>query len=114
MLQNRLNVDTNRDGTEFCTVGTGVLDGPFFSCSKSPYYKTKSSAVAELFVYEIKEIISFVGMCTARAVKDGQSSVEEWNEYLIRWNQAHNYPEEVLEHIKQTICQTLKTLGIYE
>ena len=28
LLQNLLNVDTNRDGTEFCTVGTGVLDGP--------------------------------------------------------------------------------------
>ena len=28
LLQNLLNVDTNRDGMEFCTVGTGVLDGP--------------------------------------------------------------------------------------
>lgn len=63
---------------------------------------------------EMKEIISFVGMCITRAVKDGQSSVEEWNAYLIRWNQAHNYPEEILDHIRQTIDQTLKTLGIYE
>ncbi len=23
-----MKVDTNRDGMEFCTVGTGVLDGP--------------------------------------------------------------------------------------
>ncbi len=29
LLQNLLNVDTNREGTEFCIVGTGVLDGPY-------------------------------------------------------------------------------------
>ena len=33
LSQNLLNVDTNRDGMEFCTVGTGVLDGPFSSPS---------------------------------------------------------------------------------
>lgn len=63
---------------------------------------------------EMKEIISFVGMCITRAVQDKQSSIAEWDEYLIRWNQAHNYPEEILNHIRQTIDQTLKTLGIYE
>lgn len=59
---------------------------------------------------EMQEIISFTGMCVARAIKDEQFSVEEWDEYLIRWNQSHNYPEEILNHIRQTIDQTLKTL----
>lgn len=63
---------------------------------------------------EMEEIISFTGMCIAQAVKDKQFSAEDWNEYLIRWNQSHYYPEEILNHIKQTIRQTLKTLGIYE
>ena len=29
LVTKSFEVDTNRDGTEFCTVGTGVLDGPF-------------------------------------------------------------------------------------
>ena len=74
-------------------------------------YKTMDEKIIPYFSNEeMKEIISFVGMCITRAVKDGQSSVEEWDEYLIRWNQAHNYPEEILDHIKQTIDQTLKTV----
>lgn len=61
---------------------------------------------------EMQEIISFTGMCIAQAVKDNQA--EEWNEYLIRWNQSHHYPEEILNYVEQTIRQTLKTLGIHE
>ena len=59
---------------------------------------------------EMQEIISFTGMCIAQAVKDIKFSIEEWDEYLIRWNQSHHYPEEMLNHVKQTICQTLKNL----
>lgn len=78
-------------------------------------YKTMDEKIIPYFSNEeMKEIISFVGMCIARSVKDGHSNIEEWDEYLIRWNQAHHYPEEVLNYVKQTICQTLKTVGIYE
>ena len=36
LLQNLLNVDTKREGTEFCTVGTGVLDGPISGVLDGP------------------------------------------------------------------------------
>jgi hypothetical protein len=36
-LQNRLKVETNREGIEFCTVGTGVLDGPFSGVPDGPF-----------------------------------------------------------------------------
>lgn len=74
-------------------------------------YKTMDERIIPYFSKEeMEEIISFTSMCIARAVKNKQFSVEEWDEYLTRWNQSHYYPEEILDYIKQTICQTLKTL----
>ena len=48
LSQNLLNVDTNRDGMEFCTVGTGVLDGPEIEL-------TKYGPIADKYIHQLHD-----------------------------------------------------------
>lgn len=61
---------------------------------------------------EMHDAISLVSMCITQAIKDGQFDGSEWNDYLIRWNQTHHYPEETLKHINMCIGTSLNSLGI--
>ena len=60
---------------------------------------------------ELHDAISLTAMCITQAVKDNKFDSEEWQNYLSRWNQIHNYPEETMSYINQVIGQSLKTLG---
>ena len=48
LSQNLLNVDTNRDGMEFYTVGTGVLDGPEIEL-------TKYGPIADKYIHQLPD-----------------------------------------------------------
>jgi hypothetical protein len=63
---------------------------------------------------ELHDAISLTAMCITQAVKDNKFDSTEWQDYLIRWNQQHYYPEETLSHINQVIGQSLNALGIHE
>lgn len=63
---------------------------------------------------ELHDAISLTAMCITQAIKDSQFDSTEWQDYLLRWNQTHHYPEETLSHINQVIGRSLNVLGIYE
>lgn len=63
---------------------------------------------------EMHDAISLVSMCITQAIKDGQFNGYEWEDYLLRWNQTHHYPETTLKHINICIGQSLNALDIHE
>lgn len=69
-----------------------------------PYYSNE----------EINTVISLTAMCITQAIKENKFDSIEWQDYLLRWNQTHHYPEETLSYIHQVISQSLNALGIHE
>ena len=64
---------------------------------------------------ELHDAISCVAMCITQAIKTKEFiSVDDWMDYLIRWNEQMYYPEETLKHINMCINQSLNALGIHE
>lgn len=63
---------------------------------------------------ELHDAISCVAMCITQAAKTQEFNADDWQDYLIRWNEQMFYPETTLKHINMCIGQSLNALGIHE
>ena len=63
---------------------------------------------------ELHDAISCVAMCITQAVKIQEFNSDDWQNYLIRWNEQMCYPETTLKHINMCIGQSLNALSIHE
>ena len=63
---------------------------------------------------ELHDAISCVAMCITQAAKTQEFNSDDWQDYLIRWNEQMFYPETTLKHINMCIGQSLNALGIHE
>jgi hypothetical protein len=59
---------------------------------------------------EVNDVASLVSMCITEAVRTGNSNRKEWADYVRRWCEAYNMPEDVYEHLMVIISGSIDDL----
>jgi hypothetical protein len=59
---------------------------------------------------EVNDVASLVSMCITEAVRTNNSNKKEWSDYVNRWCEAYNMPEDVYEHLMVIISGSIDDL----
>lgn len=56
---------------------------------------------------EVNDVASLVAMCITEAVTSNNYNSKEWKDYVERWCEVYNMPEEVCEHLIAIIYNSI-------